>query len=163
MTQNTAIIGERVRAVRIYLRLSGQEFARSLDTTKQALSLIENGKRSPSAAFLWRIAHEHHIDVRYLYGQIDEMSPGSAEATHPSKGESRANEDLARVLPEISHELHEIRSEIAKIPSNQSARTPDPHKQSLLVQIVSLALKLSSQQLTRVLEFMSAVEAQDPS
>ncbi len=81
-TSHRRNVGQRVRNVRRSLGLSGEEFAKSIGTTKQAVSLIENGKRAPSLAMLNEIVTQHSIDARYLHGQINEIR--IVRDTHPA-------------------------------------------------------------------------------
>ncbi len=157
MSQNAPCIATRIRAVRRYLRMSGKQFAESLGTTKQKISLVENGKRAPSAELLFRIVDTHRIDARYLHGQIDEIVQQDESAPSlEAKDAKRApvDDNVAQALPEITHELREIREAVAKIPGESGTQYLDPQKQSLLIQIISIALTSDTKQLTSLLEQM---------
>ena len=153
MNKSAPLIAPRIRAVRRYLRMTGEQFAESLGTTKQKISLVENGKRAPSAEMLSSIAHTHNIDARYLLGQIDEIMPHdeSVQLPHGDEDAPHAEAQVAQVLPKISNELREIREAVAKIPGESGAQCLDPEKQSLLIQLVSIALTSDAAELNELL------------
>ena len=64
-------IGERFRILRNYLRLTQEEMARDIGTTKKTISNIESQGGSLTRERIQLVADKYDIDVRYFYGQID--------------------------------------------------------------------------------------------
>lgn len=138
-------LGARIRNVRHFLSVSGDEFARTLGTSKQAISLIENGRRIPPTTLLVGISSEYGIDARYLLGQIDSIrtisdpsGPASAQAPvgndqydgtedagiddHHDPGSARTSRDalgtddrLGQSIEEVTLALDSLTTELSRI------------------------------------------------
>jgi transcriptional regulator with XRE-family HTH domain len=68
--ENKTGFGERVREIRLKLKLNQQEFAKGVGMTAPSLSEIENGKYRPGHDFFYNIARSYNVNIYYLlYGE----------------------------------------------------------------------------------------------
>lgn len=98
-------LGENLRAARVAAKLTQEELAEKLGTTKSAISRYEQGKREPALAQIAKIAAVLHVRMDSLLEpekfesgedldkerkrRIDQMQPGGEEVTviHKAGGE----------------------------------------------------------------------------
>jgi transcriptional regulator with XRE-family HTH domain len=62
---------ERLLALRESKGMSQEQFAESLGTIKQHVSLWETGKAMPSVLSLLKICNTYDIDIRYFFARVD--------------------------------------------------------------------------------------------
>jgi transcriptional regulator with XRE-family HTH domain len=98
--------GPRIRKLRRYVGMSGEEFGRTIGISKQTLSLLESGKRVPSAVLVKKIAEAHQVDVRYFFGWIETVEEAVSEDGYTS---------LRETLVQTTREIARLREEIAEI------------------------------------------------
>ena len=67
-----AKFGDRLSALRKERGLTQDELAKRLEVTKSAISMYENGKRTPDYEILELIADYFNVDMDYLVGRKDE-------------------------------------------------------------------------------------------
>lgn len=68
------LIGKRIKAVRQALRMTGKDFAGSLNIAAPYLSQIEGGKKkNPGVAVFYKIARVHNVSLDYLICGIGDM------------------------------------------------------------------------------------------
>jgi transcriptional regulator with XRE-family HTH domain len=92
-------LGDRLRQIRLQLKLKQKEFAEKLGISGPALSEIENNKYKPGHDFFVSLASEYNVNLYYLlfgdgYMFIDSMND-------PSSGLSRyaaSNEQVSKFL-----------------------------------------------------------------
>jgi len=172
-----------VHGVRRSLGLSGAEFAKSIGTTKQAVSLIENGKRAPSLALLNEIVTKHGIDARYLHGQSNEIRiiPGTAFSAAPTDEFAPSYSEACGLSQEpetyngsrYGGDGSDLTEPPKTDPANRDAPDLDPasepeprhgteagrqtlssEKHHLLLQVLSFALQLRTEQLHSIVAQM---------
>jgi len=89
--------GEKIKKIREYKGLSGSEFGEKLSLGKQAISMIESGKRGMSVEQIQSLVLTYKIDPRYLFGGIDDVS----EADLSKRGEDPGQTQLESLKKEI--------------------------------------------------------------
>ncbi|MCH5198094.1 MAG: helix-turn-helix transcriptional regulator [Oscillospiraceae bacterium] len=62
------MFGERIKELRLSLKLNQVEFGKTLNVTKQCVCNWENGNIQPSADMLIRIATKYSVSVDFLLG-----------------------------------------------------------------------------------------------
>ncbi|KEH91633.1 XRE family transcriptional regulator (plasmid) [Clostridium botulinum C/D str. BKT12695] len=72
-----AIVHERIKKERIEKGINQPELAKILNVSKQTVSNWENGKRTPDADTLTKLADFFNCSVDYLLGKTDILSPNS--------------------------------------------------------------------------------------
>ncbi len=73
-------VGARLQALRKKFGLSQRELARRADVTNSALSMIEQGKVSPSVGSLEKILHAFPISLQEFFSASLELSPSVISA-----------------------------------------------------------------------------------
>lgn len=81
------MFGERIKELRLSLKLNQVEFGKTLNVTKQCICNWENGNIQPSADMLVKIATKYSISVDYLLGlcpnrSIDVSGLTTEQITH---------------------------------------------------------------------------------
>lgn len=81
------MFGERIKELRLSLKLNQVEFGKTLNVTKQCVCNWENGNIQPSADMLIRIATKYSVSVDYLLGlsqnrSIDISGLTNEQVTH---------------------------------------------------------------------------------
>lgn len=66
-------VNERIKRVRTYLKLSQAEFSSALDLSRNYISLVETGDRTPSERTLITIADRFGISLDWLRDEVGEM------------------------------------------------------------------------------------------
>ncbi|MBA7670533.1 hypothetical protein ES703_78679 [subsurface metagenome] len=82
---NQMNLGERIRKRRNVLKITQQELAKSLGMTPQHISAIEQGKRTPSLAFLAKAAEELGVSIDYLVAGKEGVVAGIIPAIKADK------------------------------------------------------------------------------
>jgi len=72
-------LGQRIRGVRLQLRLSTRELARRVGCSASLISQIERGATAPSASVLYLLANELDTSLDYLFGVGAASSPAPAD------------------------------------------------------------------------------------
>ena len=97
-------IGTRIKKLRKYLDLSGEELGAVLGIKKNAVSMIENDNRGLSHQQIQRIVDQYKIDPRYFYGLI-----GS-----PEEADLNNNNNRAKGYDDLVNEIQELRKQVKK-------------------------------------------------
>lgn len=74
-------MGERLRQIRKYFKLSQEEFGRRLGVTGAGISRLENGERNITEQMLLAVCREFHISEDWLRSGNGEMIVESDNAT----------------------------------------------------------------------------------
>jgi len=69
------IIGERLRKLRNAHKLTQEEMSARFFLTRSCIANYERGVRRPSLELLQHIADYFQVDVNYLLGKTDEITP----------------------------------------------------------------------------------------
>ena len=69
------IFGQRLKEVRTRSKETQQDLAEYLDSAKNSISEIENGKRTTTAEKIAMICEHYHISADYLLGLSDDPTP----------------------------------------------------------------------------------------
>lgn len=93
-------IGEKIRAVREYRKLTGEEFGKPLAVSRANLSQIENGKRHASTELLYLICQSYDIDARFFFDQLDDVK--HADLMHK---DAPTAENMMRKLEELERKV----------------------------------------------------------
>jgi transcriptional regulator with XRE-family HTH domain len=104
--KDTKMLGERIRAVRKDNRLTQEQFARKLNTSKSSIINYESGKRIPDALFLVSILEHFKVDARWLMlgnGQPDASRPRNEEKTGlpGTDNDSTYDEKVSRMIEHL--------------------------------------------------------------
>jgi transcriptional regulator with XRE-family HTH domain len=67
------VLGERIKSVRVALRLSQREMAASLNTSASYLSEIESGKANPGPIFFLDLSDVYNVSIEYIFHGEGEM------------------------------------------------------------------------------------------
>ncbi len=84
-------VGARLQALRQKFGLSQRELARRADVTNSTLSMIEQGKVSPSVGSLEKILHAFPISLQEFFSESIELNPtviGADEFIEVTRGEA---------------------------------------------------------------------------
>lgn len=90
-------VGARLQTLRKKFGLSQRELARRADVTNSALSMIEQGKVSPSVGSLEKILHAFPISLQEFFSATLELAPSvtsAEEFVHVKRGQAEF-----RILP----------------------------------------------------------------
>lgn len=103
-------IANRVKAVRREAGLNQLDFSKRIGITRQYLSLIESGKRSPSDLVKNAICREYNICREWLEDGIEPMHPTQelndiALITRAMEGQSESKKELIRMIASMPDEL----------------------------------------------------------
>lgn len=106
----TVNIANRVKAVRREAGLNQLDFSKRIGITRQYLSLIESGERSPSDLVKNAICREYNICREWLEDGIEPMHPTQelndiALITRAMEGQSENKKELIRMLASMPDEL----------------------------------------------------------
>jgi len=74
---NLVAIGQRIKAVRKYLRISQRELAESFHMSYSYLSEIENGKGNPGPDFFLKLSDDYNVRIEFLFRGTGEMFYGT--------------------------------------------------------------------------------------
>jgi len=66
-------IGERILAVRRYLHMHQNDFARAMGVSNGSLSMMETGKNQPRFELLFNLAKKYKINLYYIFFGLGEM------------------------------------------------------------------------------------------
>lgn len=66
-------VGQRIKDVRIALRLQQKDMAARLDTRQGYLSEIESGKANPGPDFFLKLSSEFNVNLNYVFRGIGDM------------------------------------------------------------------------------------------
>ena len=69
------LFGQRLKEVRTRSKETQQDLAEYLDSAKNSISEIENGKRTTTAEKIAMICEHYHISADYLLGLSDDPTP----------------------------------------------------------------------------------------
>ena len=69
------VFGQRLKEVRTRSKETQQDLAEYLDSAKNSISEIENGKRTTTAEKIAMICEHYHISADYLLGLSDDPTP----------------------------------------------------------------------------------------
>lgn len=96
---------ERFKELRYCRKLSQQELADKLGTSKSSVNMYERGEREPSLEMLECIADFFNVDMDYLLGksQIANQALSLKEKSAPSK-EDALNAEIIELLSSLSPE-----------------------------------------------------------
>ncbi len=103
-------IASRIKAVRNESGLNQLEFSKCIGITRQYLSLIESGDRTPSDLVKNAICREYNICREWLEDGIEPMHPTQelsdiALITRAMEGQSENKKELIRMLASMPDEL----------------------------------------------------------
>ena len=103
-------IANRVKAVRREAGLNQLDFSKRIGITRQYLSLIESGERSPSDLVKNAICWEYNICREWLEDGIEPMHPTQelndiALITRAMEGQSESKKELIRMIASMPDEL----------------------------------------------------------
>ena len=106
----TVNIASRVKAVRREAGLNQLDFSKRIGITRQYLSLIESGERSPSDLVKNAICREYNICREWLDDGIEPMHPTKelndiALIVKAMEGQSESKKELIRMLASMPDEL----------------------------------------------------------
>ena len=65
------IVGQRIKELRLELKLNQSEFGNSLSVSQDTISLWEKGKSLPNTEFVILICKKYNISANYLLGLED--------------------------------------------------------------------------------------------
>ncbi len=85
MGENLKVVGNRIREIRIELRLSQKEMAAALEIPGPKLSKIESGVHAPGYSFLYKLSTVLNVSIDYLVSGEGEMLLKSKSRTAVSK------------------------------------------------------------------------------
>lgn len=133
-------LGERIKSLRLYLKISQEEFGNVLGISKSAISLVERNERSLSYSQLLSLINEFHIDPRYFFGIIDEPSDANMD--------KKEQNDMTLLF-------HEIR-EIKKTVKPASEIDPIAHRVSIIHELREIVdpIKFLDSQVLREIKAM---------
>jgi len=101
--------GERLRERRKALQITQEELANALNVTPQHISLIEQGKTSPSLSLIPRIAKELGISSDYLLtGKDAAITKPIAGPIAAIKADKRLSQKSKKLLVGLVEELSEF-------------------------------------------------------
>lgn len=66
-------VGQRIKDVRIALRMQQKDMAAKLGTVQSYLSEIESGKANPGPDFFLKLSHEFNVNLNYVFLGIGDM------------------------------------------------------------------------------------------
>ncbi|MCX6578600.1 MAG: helix-turn-helix transcriptional regulator [Candidatus Aminicenantes bacterium] len=72
-SERVVAIGQRIKAVRVGLRLSQREMAAGLNTSASYLSEIESGKANPGPGFFLDLSDVYNVSIEYAFHGEGEM------------------------------------------------------------------------------------------
>ncbi len=78
------LITKNIQSLRSFLQISRPDFARAIGVSETLISLIESGKREPSAKFVKMVCDTFHLKLDTIYGvdlmasACNDTSPNSA-------------------------------------------------------------------------------------
>jgi len=103
-------IASRIKAVRIESGLNQLDFSSRIAITRQYLSLIESGERSPSDLVKNAICREYNICREWLDDGIEPMHPTQqlsdiALITRAMEGKNEHKKELIRILADMPDDL----------------------------------------------------------
>ena len=103
-------IANRVKAVRREAGLNQLDFSKRIGITRQYLSLIESGERSPSDLVKNAICREYNICREWLDDGIEPMHPAKelndiALIVKTMEGQSESKKELIRIIASMPDEL----------------------------------------------------------
>lgn len=84
-TEEIAAIGNRIKQVRIHLRIQQKEMAQKLEITSAHLSEIEKGKSSPSIEVVLKMTNIYNMSLEFLFLGRGEMLYNSGREKAPGK------------------------------------------------------------------------------
>jgi transcriptional regulator with XRE-family HTH domain len=106
-------IGQRIREVRRELELSQEELAEKIGLNRSYLSLVENGKSSPTFEFIERVATGLGIDIRSLIlGEKFERyedDAGDESWVYPGLKELLSDDDTMILMNPTEEEINVLR------------------------------------------------------
>jgi len=91
-------LGQRLKTVRVFLRLKQGEVSQQLRVTKQTLSRYENGFRSPDSLFLQKFCRLFSVNANWLvYGEGQMFLPDVGEHATYEKELTRLKTYLKKI------------------------------------------------------------------
>jgi transcriptional regulator with XRE-family HTH domain len=71
--ETTADVGQRIKEVRLQLRIQQKEMAETLQMAPSYLSEIESGKANPGPEFFLKMVYEYNVNPNYLFLGLGDM------------------------------------------------------------------------------------------
>jgi transcriptional regulator with XRE-family HTH domain len=71
--ETTADVGQRIKEVRLQMRVQQKEMAEKLQMAASYLSEIECGKANPGPEFFLKMAYEYNVNPNYLFLGLGDM------------------------------------------------------------------------------------------
>jgi len=111
-------IGERILAVRRYLHLHQNDFARAMGVSNGSLSMMETGKNQPRFELLFNLAKKYNINFYYLFfGQGEMLLPTNLDTGIKDKKYGPESEYWLREFFHYFNESHLFRFSVMSLVS----------------------------------------------
>ncbi|MGE5343262.1 MAG: helix-turn-helix transcriptional regulator, partial [Candidatus Omnitrophota bacterium] len=93
--QNLVEFGERLKQIRLALKLNQAQMAKSINVSNTAISEIENGKYKPGYDFFMSLVKIHRVNFNHLMFGEGKMflEPETVPDTGPMKMPPESNEE----------------------------------------------------------------------
>jgi len=95
------LINDKIKKIRSEKKLTQQEFAKLLNTTRQSIGLIEIGDRAPSLKFITTLADKLKINLNWLLLDIGDMELTEYESAVHLQEKNKFLEKEVQVYREI--------------------------------------------------------------
>jgi transcriptional regulator with XRE-family HTH domain len=90
---NVIAIGQRIKELRKYLRISQREMAESFHMSSSYLSEIESGKGKPGPEFFLKLSDDYNVRIEYLFHGTGEMFYGTERTIDSEEFDFNENVD----------------------------------------------------------------------